>query len=68
VRVVFLLGAGISGDLLPLTAKLSGIVQEGATLDGREVVRHTDRTYFLAVPNEAFAFGRPHVQRVIRFL
>ena len=68
VHVVFLLGAGISRELLPLTAKLTEITQTGTTADGREVVRHSDRTYVLATPHDAFAFGRPYVQRVISFL
>ncbi|HEX9641569.1 MAG TPA: SIR2 family protein [Candidatus Krumholzibacteria bacterium] len=68
MRVVFLLGAGISRDVLPLSKKLSEIIQRGITSDGKEVVRHTDRTYFLAAPHEAFAIGRPYVQRVISFL
>ena len=68
MHVVFLLGAGISRDLLPLTTKLTETTLAGSTPDGREVVRNSDRTYFLATPHDAFAFGRPCVQRVFSFL
>jgi len=68
VHVVFLLGAGISRDLLPLSTKLTEITQTARAPDGREVVRHSDRTYFLANPHDAFALERPRVQRVVSFL
>jgi len=68
VHVVFLLGAGISRDLLPLSTKLTEITSAATTPDGREVVRHTDGTYFLATSHDTFAIGRPCVQRVTSFL
>jgi hypothetical protein len=68
MRVVFLLGAGVSFDLLPLSRELTEMVRTAKAPDGREVHRFSDSTYGLANPFEGDNLGQEHVRRVTAFL
>jgi hypothetical protein len=47
MHVAFLLGAGISRGLLPLSRAVDGVVLDARTDDGRIVIRHSDGSYLL---------------------
>jgi hypothetical protein len=67
MRVVFLLGAGVSRTVLPLTGSLAEIVLNGQTSEvpPRFVQRHSDRTYFL---DGEIVGDRKSVERVVGYL
>lgn len=67
-HVVFLLGAGVSFDLLPLSKTINSLVATGEFPHGK-VVRHTDdRFYIWPESTNARHFARPSVEDVRTFL
>lgn len=68
MRIVFLTGAGVSFDLLPLSKTLDQVIRTGLAGDGREACRLSDTTYGLVPRSFADSIGRQHVARVTKFL
>lgn len=67
MHVCFLLGAGVSFDLLPRSRKITEIVESGACDDLR-VCRHSDGSYDLAPPGPNFDLDKHHVENAIKLL
>jgi hypothetical protein len=68
MNVLFLLGAGISKDALPLAHDLGGTVFSRRTVDGRVFFRHSGGRYYLGTAGDASCDWQRWTGRVVAFL
>ena len=68
MNILFLLGAGISKDALPLAHDLGGTVLTRRASDGRLFFRHSDSRYYLGSRDDACHDWQRWTARVVAFL